>query len=227
MNFSENLKKIRLEKGLSQEAVADELGITRQGYANYEKGSSSPTLESIEKLSEALSVDINYLLFKEKIDSLEKSKRELEERFQKLELSTRYNFDINDEESYIEHLKLNARENEKLKKETIDEINVQLKRFNYSGIIKIEEYIRDLSSINKYTGIDERLQFYHEDDWLIEYISNELEMEKMYPVVFNKWDKIFMEHKDELTSKDMEEIAKTLNHLLNKFKKNKQNKNED
>lgn len=222
MNFSKNLKKIRLDKGLSQEVVANELNITRQGYANYEKGTSSPTLDSVEKIADALDVDMDYLLFKDKIDSLEDKKLEFEKRLQRLELSSKYNFDMNDEESYKKYLKIRAKENEEIKNEIIQEIHESLQAFNYSGIVKIKDYIDDLSSIKRYRGIDEALQFYYEDDWLEEFISETYGSNLLYPKIYDKWDKIFLEYKDKLTVDDILKISSSLNKLLEELKKRKE-----
>ena len=40
--FSENLKKIRKENNLSQEQLADELGVSRQAISKWESGTSYP-----------------------------------------------------------------------------------------------------------------------------------------------------------------------------------------
>ena len=40
MKFSENLQKLRKEKGLSQEALAEQLDVTRQSVSKWESGVS-------------------------------------------------------------------------------------------------------------------------------------------------------------------------------------------
>lgn len=60
--FSERLKKLRENKQLSQEYVAKKLGITRQGYAKYEKGTAQPDFDSLKKLSLLFEVSIDYLI---------------------------------------------------------------------------------------------------------------------------------------------------------------------
>lgn len=42
MKFNEKLQKLRKEKGMSQEALADELGVSRQAVSKWENG-VSPT----------------------------------------------------------------------------------------------------------------------------------------------------------------------------------------
>ena len=64
------LKELRLEKGLSQEDVAQYLGITQQAYANYERGARQADYENLRKLSEIFGTTIDYILGKSDIRSL-------------------------------------------------------------------------------------------------------------------------------------------------------------
>lgn len=56
------LREIRLAKGVSQQIVANHLGITRQAYSNYENGNRNPDNEMLLKLAEYLGVSTDYLL---------------------------------------------------------------------------------------------------------------------------------------------------------------------
>ena len=47
MNFGEKLFKLRKEKGLSQEALADQLGTTRQAVSKRENNQGYPETEKI------------------------------------------------------------------------------------------------------------------------------------------------------------------------------------
>lgn len=63
--FADRLKKLRLNKKLSQQYMADLLGITRQGYGKYEneeKNSSQPDFSTLKKLAEFFGVSIDYLV---------------------------------------------------------------------------------------------------------------------------------------------------------------------
>lgn len=60
--FSETLKRIRTEKGLSQQALADKLFVTRPTVARWESGTRLPDALTISRIAEVLSVDINHLL---------------------------------------------------------------------------------------------------------------------------------------------------------------------
>lgn len=47
-----NLKKIRLEKGLTQEKVAKDLSIGRASYNRYELGLTDPSIENLIKIAD-------------------------------------------------------------------------------------------------------------------------------------------------------------------------------
>lgn len=59
--FCDIIKKLRKEKGLSQQAIANYLQITRQAYSNYEMGKREPDYETLLKLSEFFDVTVDYL----------------------------------------------------------------------------------------------------------------------------------------------------------------------
>lgn len=62
-SISENLKKIRTDRGWTQQQMADVLFVTRQTVSNWENGKSMPDLDMLASISEKLDTDINYLLY--------------------------------------------------------------------------------------------------------------------------------------------------------------------
>ena len=60
--FAANLRRLRHEKGLSQEALAYEAGVNRTYLSKLEKGASYAGLEIIGKLAEVLKVEPAALL---------------------------------------------------------------------------------------------------------------------------------------------------------------------
>ena len=48
--FANKLKAIRAEKNLSQQQVADGIGVTRAAYSNYEQGLREPDLDTLKKI---------------------------------------------------------------------------------------------------------------------------------------------------------------------------------
>lgn len=62
--LSENLKKIRKQKGLSQEELAIRLNVVRQTISKWEKGISVPDSDMLIRLAEILEVNVGDLLGK-------------------------------------------------------------------------------------------------------------------------------------------------------------------
>lgn len=60
--FSETLKKLRTEKGLSRQELADKMYVTRSTVARWESGSRLPDAAMIYRLATVLSADIDMLL---------------------------------------------------------------------------------------------------------------------------------------------------------------------
>ena len=63
MDFSERLAAIRREKGLTQQALAEAVGVHVSQLRRYEARQSQPTLDVIRKLAIALSVSADLLVF--------------------------------------------------------------------------------------------------------------------------------------------------------------------
>ena len=62
MNMGEKIFNLRKEKGISQEALAELLGTTRQAVSKWENGRGYPETEKMLKLSEIFGVTLDYLL---------------------------------------------------------------------------------------------------------------------------------------------------------------------
>ncbi len=60
--FSENIRRLRAQKGVSQSAVADYLKITKQAYSLYENGRREPDFDTLVKLAEYFGTDVDCLL---------------------------------------------------------------------------------------------------------------------------------------------------------------------
>lgn len=61
MKFNERLKMLRLEKGLTQKALATRLGVGRTTISEYESGNITPKQEGLLMLSDILNVSVDYL----------------------------------------------------------------------------------------------------------------------------------------------------------------------
>lgn len=65
MTVSESLRKIRKAHKLTQQDVANVLGVDRTTYTLYELGATYPSIASLEKLSEAYNATVGYIIGKE------------------------------------------------------------------------------------------------------------------------------------------------------------------
>ena len=64
MNFGDILKKLRKDKNLTQDELAQKINSSRSNIANYENGKNMPSVEILQKLSELFDVSTDYLLGK-------------------------------------------------------------------------------------------------------------------------------------------------------------------
>lgn len=62
MTLADRIQHLRKAKGMSQEELADQIGVSRQAVSKWESGQSSPDLEKIILLSDSFDVTTDYLL---------------------------------------------------------------------------------------------------------------------------------------------------------------------
>ena len=62
MKFPERLQQERLKKGVTQQDMADLLGVKLRAYQYYESGGHSPTFEALVALADYFGVTTDYLL---------------------------------------------------------------------------------------------------------------------------------------------------------------------
>ncbi len=62
MAFAENLLNARKRKGLSQEKLAEMLHVSRQAVSKWETGESTPDMDNLLRLREALGISLDALL---------------------------------------------------------------------------------------------------------------------------------------------------------------------
>lgn len=84
--FTDRLKELRKEKKLTQKEIAEQIGIKRNSYSDWETGKNEPNLENIVKLSKILGTTIDFLLGK---SSLSNSNSELDSQICELSLLLR------------------------------------------------------------------------------------------------------------------------------------------
>lgn len=71
--ISKNIKHLRSLKKLSQEGLADELGVTRSRIGSYEENRSAPTIEMLIKLSDYFKIPVDILIKNDLTKSKESS----------------------------------------------------------------------------------------------------------------------------------------------------------
>jgi len=63
MAFSERLATLRKERGMTQQALANKVGVTVLQIRRYEGGASQPTLDVIRRLAITLAISADMLIF--------------------------------------------------------------------------------------------------------------------------------------------------------------------
>jgi len=63
MSISNNLRQLRLNSGLTQEQVAEKIGVTRQALSSYESGRTRPDIDMLLRLSEVYGTDIDGVVY--------------------------------------------------------------------------------------------------------------------------------------------------------------------
>ncbi len=69
--ISKNIKKVRTEKNLTQDALAEKIHVTRQAISNWETGKTRPDIDSLLTIAEVLGVQMEELIYGEKKEELE------------------------------------------------------------------------------------------------------------------------------------------------------------
>lgn len=66
----ENLRRLRLTCGYTQDTVAAVLGVSRPTYTYYELGQTTPSMESITKIADMYGVSLEQLLLPEEMPDI-------------------------------------------------------------------------------------------------------------------------------------------------------------
>ncbi|MDR1300494.1 MAG: helix-turn-helix domain-containing protein [Candidatus Nomurabacteria bacterium] len=70
MNFSKNLRELRAKHGLTQEVLADKIGVSRQMIARYESGENYPEMDKAVLIAQVLNCKLDDLVnSKEPVES--------------------------------------------------------------------------------------------------------------------------------------------------------------
>lgn len=72
MAYYDRIKEARLTCGLTQEQIAQKIGVAKSTFTGYEKGNREPTMALLGKIMDVLHVDANYIFQDELQDELPK-----------------------------------------------------------------------------------------------------------------------------------------------------------
>ena len=62
-NVGKSIKKLRNEKGLTQDQLAETLHVTRQAVSNWENGKTQPDIETLSALAECFEIPVEELIY--------------------------------------------------------------------------------------------------------------------------------------------------------------------
>lgn len=60
---SNSIKKLREEKGMTQDVLAEKLCVTRQAISNWETGKTQPDIETLTRLAEIFDVSVERIIY--------------------------------------------------------------------------------------------------------------------------------------------------------------------
>lgn len=63
MSLQDRLKELRKERGLSQQELADQIGIHVNSIKKYETGQAQPSIDGLRRIAQAFQVSADYLIF--------------------------------------------------------------------------------------------------------------------------------------------------------------------
>ena len=73
VNFGSKIKELRLEKGLTQQQLANLLGVAVSAISSYESGSRYPSYEVLISIARIFHVSTDYLLGLDKLNTVDVS----------------------------------------------------------------------------------------------------------------------------------------------------------
>ena len=80
MTFGEIIKKLRTDKGLTQDEIAEKIYVTRTAISKWESGRGFPNIESLKAISKYFSVSLDELLSGEEILAIAENDNKQKER---------------------------------------------------------------------------------------------------------------------------------------------------
>lgn len=97
MTLGEKIYKLRTKRGMSQEALGEALGVSRQSVSKWETDQSLPELDKIVAISEIFKVSTDYLLKETAEERAEKEEQEPRVIIQK----TSFHYEYKSEKTFM------------------------------------------------------------------------------------------------------------------------------
>lgn len=85
MSLSRKIYGLRKSNGMSQEALAEKINVSRQSISKWESGETVPEIDRIIELSKVFSVSTDYLLLSGEVESLTNRTKQLEKEQENLQ----------------------------------------------------------------------------------------------------------------------------------------------
>lgn len=156
MNFSEKLKEIRKHKGLSQEQLAEKIGVSRQAITKWETGKGLPDVENMVIIAEIFKTTLDELLRDSAIKQESEKPVFISETIYDIDCEKHFDINIGNASAIILSSGTDEKLHIKLSSETLENLDAMFK-------IKLDEKKNklDVNCLNK-----NRLSRYEAEDSL-------------------------------------------------------------
>ncbi len=144
MNFSEKLKEIRKNEGLSQEQLAEKIGVSRQAITKWETGKGLPDVENMIIIAEIFKTTLDELLRDSVIKQESKKPVFISETIYDIDCEKHFDINIGNASAMLLSSGTDEKLHIKLSSETIENLDAMFK-------IKLDEKKNklDVSCLNK------------------------------------------------------------------------------
>jgi hypothetical protein len=144
MNFSEKLKEIRKSEGLSQEQLAEKIGVSRQAITKWETGKGLPDVENMVIIAEIFKTTLDELLRDSAIKQELEKPVSISETIYDIDCEKHFDINIGNASAIILSSGTDEKMHIKLSSETLEDLNTMFK-------IKLDEKKNklDVTCLNK------------------------------------------------------------------------------
>lgn len=148
MTFSERLKELRVASKLPQQKIADEMGVNRVTYTNWENGKRKPELEKISLLAKILHTKTDYLLGKKdstlnETENLDYNNHRMIVNAKMIELGNYFDEELRETLEYIAKLKAEGNINEDEYQELLKQVKMYAFRTDKQADKNIKPFFND------------------------------------------------------------------------------------